>query len=543
MKVDVFDQIANYGGIQKGWFAKIAKDKFNVTLNFITPSVSGGGDTLFDTRSAAGNLGDIIITNTGGDRMAKLVKTGLVSDMTPYLKGQKYLNKYMGSAKAVSKLVGKPGVWGFGQDVSDKSPAEPAESYAPKEAPYIMWNWYREIGYPKIKNLDDFVGVLKKMQDKARQETGKNDIWAVSLFKDWDGTGMANIQSIAKWYGWWGEGSTFATADGSQRSTVLSKDGIYRKGLDFLRKCQQTGIVDPDSSTQSWDNRTSKMNNEKVLMTFWSWDGKLKVNSDENKAKSVGFELAPIEDQKDYVAGNLTNGNIGSVIALGSKAKNKQRLVKLINWLYSPEGIYGSAAQSGSPCPEGLCWTEKNGQPTLTKFGVRAFYSPDGLTVPSQWGGGTFAEGQSAFNFQTVNPNDTDPGTGEAYNPQVWKSELAKKNPLDSDWSAHMGGAKTDMEYLRKRNALAVEPGASFASPEEDSQISAIRNQINKQVVADSWKAVMAKSDADYNKYLSEMEKTVKGLGFDKIAKIDDQNITAHVRADKQIVKDYQAKH
>lgn len=49
MKVDVFDQIANYGGIQKGWFAKIAKDKFNVTLNFITPNVSGGGDTLFDT--------------------------------------------------------------------------------------------------------------------------------------------------------------------------------------------------------------------------------------------------------------------------------------------------------------------------------------------------------------------------------------------------------------------------------------------------------------------------------------------------------------
>lgn len=50
--VDVFDAFANYQGIQSGWFAKVVKDKFNMELNIIAPNVAGGGDTLYQTRSA-----------------------------------------------------------------------------------------------------------------------------------------------------------------------------------------------------------------------------------------------------------------------------------------------------------------------------------------------------------------------------------------------------------------------------------------------------------------------------------------------------------
>ncbi len=67
--VDVFDSQANYQGIQSGWFAKIVKDKFNMELNIIAPNVAGGGDTLFQTRSANGNLGDLILTNANKGRL------------------------------------------------------------------------------------------------------------------------------------------------------------------------------------------------------------------------------------------------------------------------------------------------------------------------------------------------------------------------------------------------------------------------------------------------------------------------------------------
>ena len=88
MTVEVFDSLANSQGVQKGWYAKLIKDKFNIKLNIIAPNVSGG-DTVFDTRSAAGNLGDIVVTNTGNGRLSKLVKAKLIEDMTPYYSSMK----------------------------------------------------------------------------------------------------------------------------------------------------------------------------------------------------------------------------------------------------------------------------------------------------------------------------------------------------------------------------------------------------------------------------------------------------------------------
>ena len=78
MTVEVFDQLANYQGEQKGWFAKVIKDKFNIKLNIVAPNVAGGGNTLFDTRAAAGNLGDIVIYGYDTGKGAKLVKSGLI---------------------------------------------------------------------------------------------------------------------------------------------------------------------------------------------------------------------------------------------------------------------------------------------------------------------------------------------------------------------------------------------------------------------------------------------------------------------------------
>ena len=63
--IDVFDGLANYMGIQEGWFADIVKKKFNMKLNIIAPNVAGGGDTLYNTRVSAGDLGDMIITEKG----------------------------------------------------------------------------------------------------------------------------------------------------------------------------------------------------------------------------------------------------------------------------------------------------------------------------------------------------------------------------------------------------------------------------------------------------------------------------------------------
>lgn len=113
MTVDLYDQLASgQSGLMKGWFAKLMLKKFNIKINIISPSASGGGDQLFETRSAAGNVGDIIIVDN--NKLRKPAKAGLVSDMTPYLKGMDNLNKFKPAAKALSKGIGKSeGIWGY----------------------------------------------------------------------------------------------------------------------------------------------------------------------------------------------------------------------------------------------------------------------------------------------------------------------------------------------------------------------------------------------------------------------------------------------
>ena len=68
LTIDVFDSQANYQGIQGGWFGEIVKEKFNMELNIIAPNVAGGGDTLFQTRSASGNLGDLVLYSAQGGK-------------------------------------------------------------------------------------------------------------------------------------------------------------------------------------------------------------------------------------------------------------------------------------------------------------------------------------------------------------------------------------------------------------------------------------------------------------------------------------------
>ena len=116
--------------------------------------------------------------------MAKLVKAGLLTDMTPYMSGMKYIKQYSGATDSVTKLANKKGIWGINSSVSANSPTTSAEGLEPTTAPYIRWDIYKELGYPKIKNTDDLINVLKKMQARARKDEGKTDIYAISLFKD-----------------------------------------------------------------------------------------------------------------------------------------------------------------------------------------------------------------------------------------------------------------------------------------------------------------------------------------------------------------------
>ena len=513
--VDVFDSMANYQGIQSGWFAKIVKDKFNMELNIIAPNVAGGGDTLFQTRSAAGDLGDLIITGCGNGRLQNLVTAGLVIDMTDYLKDAENVHRYDSAIETTSQLVEEDGIWAIPSESSSNSPTTSSEGLEPNYGAYLRWDAYKAAGYPELNTLEDLLPALQKMQEAVPTSDSGKQTYAISLFKDWDGNLMSNAKPEASLYGYDEIGFVLAKADGSDYQSFIDSDSAYVRSLKFLFEANQMGLVDPESTTQNYDTLFAKYQDGQILFSPYPWLGQSAYNTDANKAEGKGFMLAPIADECIFSYGCQVNGNGGNAgIMIGSKAEDPQRLADFIDWLYSPEGIMESCAQTASTCgPEGLTWEMKDGEPVLTDFGKQALYG-ETVNVPDEWGGGTWKDGVSALNYKAVNQLDVNPETGICYDYTTWSSVLENQdNTLYADWKTQTG-AETTMDYLTSHDQILVAPGSGYAVPEEDSQISTLRGQCKASIVDYSWKMVFASNEDEFNSLLAEMQDTLEGLDY-----------------------------
>jgi len=518
--VDVFDGLANYQGIQSGWFAKIVKDKFNMELNIIAPNVAGGGETLFQTRSASGDLGDLIIYGADGGRLQNMVTAGLIIDLSDMMADKENLKKYQSGIDSLNTLVKEDGIYAIPGSVSEQSPLTPSEGLDPTFGPYFRWDAYKAVGYPKMKTLEDMLPVLKAMQEAVPVSDSGKKTYAFSFFKDWDGNMMCLAKQPTCFYGYDELGFVLARADGTDYQSIIDSDSMYVRVLKLYFNANQMGLVDPESTTQNYDTLYTKYQDGQILYSPWPWLGQAAYNTPENKAAGKGFMITSIDDMKDLSYGCRPDGD-RQCIAIGSKAEDPERLMDFIDWLYSPEGIMMSASSCG---PEGLTWELQDGKPVLTEFGWKAFYEGGNTPVPEEWGGGTWKDGVSALNFPTVIPSDINPETGYPYNYTLWNSVLEKNTTtLDKDWQEKMG-AKTTLEFLEKNNQLMVAPGSSYVAPSESSEITTLRGQCKAIIIENSWKMVFASDEAEFNQLLKEMQDTVKGLGYDKVLALDMQN-------------------
>jgi putative aldouronate transport system substrate-binding protein len=520
--IDVFDGLANYMGIQQGWFAKIVEDKFNMKLNIIAPNVAGGGDTLYNTRVAAGDLGDLIITDKG-EKLDELIEGGLVQDSANYYGAMDNVAEF---DAAVEKLNdGKDGVYGFPSSVSSLKPTEPSEGLNPTFGPYVRWDYYKEAGYPQISTLEDLLPVLADMQAAHPTADNGQPTYAFSLFKDWDGNMMVTAKQPACFYGYDEIGFVLAKADGSDYQSILDPDSEYMRNLKLYFDANQLGLVDPESTTQNYDTLFSKFQNGQVLFSWWPWLGQSAYNTEENMAAGKGFQMVPLEDQNIFSYGAEAYGG-KPIFAIGSKAEDPERIAAFIDWLYSAEGAYANNAQTGASAgPQGLTWDVNDaGEPELTDFGKQVFLEGGG-TVPEEWGGGDYADGVSALNLSAVLPIEVDTETGLPYSYTFWPTYQASiANPLTEDWSGKMGGATSTMEYLQANDQVLVAPGASYTAPADSSEIETLRNQVKEIIKQLSWQMVFAESEAQFESLRDELIETANGLGYEQVLEFDMDN-------------------
>jgi len=501
IQLTVFSKLANYSGKITGWFGKILKDQFDCEVTIIPDT-----DGAFDTRMESGSLGDIVIFGDDGDNYTRAVKQGMLydwneddvlSDYGPYIKAHMpyALEK---NAQLSDKIDGSGTVYGFGHDVASSPEDHQSFMYTWD----LRWDLYNELGRPDVKDLDDYLDLLKDMKELCPTDDNGNPTFAVSLWPDWDGNMVMYVKAFASAY--WGYDELalgLYDVENGEYHYALEENGPYLQSLKFFNKLYQAGLIDPNSMTQTYDQAREKVVNGGTFFSIFNYAGSDFYNTKEHKADNK-MMLAMVPDEATPIAYGMNIRGSDRIWAIGADTEYPELCMAIINYLSTPEGFmtykYG---------PKGDCWYyDEDGNCCLTKLGEQIFASQD-TQMPEELGGATFKDGLFAANNTTWSIDAVNPeSNGDTYNAKYWKSRAADAGcEIEQEWRDFTGATSAN-EYLDNRGKFTVAIGGSnYTGGTRSDDLEIIWKQVTETVVNYSWQAMYASTDGEYDSLVSEM--------------------------------------
>jgi hypothetical protein len=228
----------------------------------------------------------------------------------------------------------------------------------------------------------------------------------------------------------------------------------------------------------------------------------------------IGYVTMGLKDDAPIVAGTAPFG-FNRVWTVGANCKYPERVLELVDWLCSTDGIM--TYHNG---PKGLCWDyDDKGQPFGTEFGWKCWKDELNVDMPAEYGGGKYADGKSAINNTTILLNAYDPEGGFCYNHDAWPDGIAKlQNRLMNEWSEkYANGAKTGVEYLKQTGRFSLHPATQYTVAAKSDDLTNKRAQFAPIMKEYSWKCVYAKSDEEFASTWKEMVDKCKAFGYDEV--------------------------
>ncbi|MGN1158639.1 MAG: extracellular solute-binding protein [Lachnospiraceae bacterium] len=502
--LDVYDQLANYSGEQIGWFAQVMLEKFNVKLNII-PNAEG----VFATRMEAGDLGDIVIWGDDSNDYLQAVEKGMLYDWNednlldeygPYIK------ENMSFALEKNMNLSGGTLYGFGHDVAVS--AEDRQNFFYTWD--LRWDLYKELGYPAINNLDDMVEVLAQMKEICPTDDVGKTTYGVSLFNDWDGDMVMFVKSTASaYYGYDEFGFGLYDSETGTYYPCLDENGPYLTCLKFYNDLYQRGLLDPDSQTQKYDGMVEDYQNGTAFLNVFQWMGSGLYNSETHTAEGKAMYPCPPAEATPIVYGqNVYGGNRPWTI--GAKTEYPELCMAIINWLATPEGRM--TAEYG---PEGVCWYyDEDGRACFTELGRAA--KLDGKTNMTDGYEGAFEDGNFKMNNTTWAIDSANVDTnGDTYNYLSWESYTSEAgSDIEADWR-EFTGCDTPDQFMGQRD-YGLAPGTTYSNGVKSDELSVVWNQVAECIKSNSWKAIYAESDEEFDAIVAEMIEQANEYGYDE---------------------------
>lgn len=504
------------------WFDKFCQEKFGIKWETI-PS----GDGVLDAMLASGELPDMtyFISYPNFEAAAlsgQLLNLDDYQDLLPEAFGN---DAYSISHARTRDMVG--GVYGLPTSVGMLSGFN-------REAK-IRWDIYEDIGYPEVNNMDDYLNVLKQMQDYVNEQDPDLNAYAMGLWNNWDGgKKMRCAQALAGFFGYTDpvlSNLVEQLADGSMDpKSILDDDSNYKEVLGYLFKANQMGILDPDSITQNWDGYSAKLNAGQYLGgVYWSYQTMGEPNADDY----TGLAPLMIDDFKfPTMANNPGGGTTCSYVGVGANCEHPERVLEFLNWYYSYDGV--NTVYNGL---EGECWNWVDGERQFTEEFVAAHNS--GATYEMKDGGiYSFYTFCAAAPLANLYPDANGDGYIDAtQNPGVFGTEPSN---LTKAWQEVYGDYENLAAYeAANGNKHLIETSPLFAMvPAASDDILTLEARIGESLMTTSWAMVFAKDEAEFEALWDTLQKDAADMGLDQIlADANERWAAAKAEADKYGIK------
>ena len=508
----VFSNASDYHGLQGGWFRSIMLDKFNVDLEFI-----GNEETGFLTgkQKAISNC-DIIVWNDDDEDYIQAVENQWLLDWEADNRLQEYgnyiKNNMYDTIRKNKSINDDWKLYAIGSDI-----ALSADEYGEFEAyPELRWDVYNSIGSPGINELEDYVEVLKKMQEACpTSDTGKK-VYGMSIHPVNDDTmPQCVIDICAAFFGLEESGMGFYNVNervpANRFEGILDKDGHYYRTLKFLNTLYREGLLDPDSSSQSSFRCESKYSDGAVLCAINSEGLSGKYNTIVHTAQGR-IMLPVIAKNEELLVSGLSTGGDSKLWSIGSKSEYPELCMALINWMCTPRGaltcLYG---------PKGVGWDyDLEGNACLMQPGYNGVYGGGGDMPIDSGYSGNFNTGSPKFGSTTWSINAKNPeSNNQTFNALYWSNVNDKDvSKVEEEWREYTG-CNTVKDYLLQHNYKVVKTlGYSYKAKSADLEKDWYR--VSKIICVNSWKIMYAQNEKEFNKLFDEMVDSANEAGYVK---------------------------
>lgn len=365
---------SKYTGLQEDPVAKYIEEKLGIRINLtVDSSQTSTYNELLATKLASNDLDDIMDFGTPArsaeilNNLNRAVEAGMLLPLDDLVEGTEHLgkdsrltlrNEYRKEYMYTDGHFYTIGGWG-GMGM-DQLPGAAAN--------WIRWDLYKEAGYPEVHTDEEFLELLKKLQDENPTTPAGDTIYALGGgFADARGAGDSFVvrdYPLSKGYEAM-EGNYAVYLNHATReieAPLLDKDSFFWNGVKMYFNANQMGLIDPGSISMG-----SSEYNEKVKKGVYlaSLNGYTFMNREEQLA-AVGIEdsgYMPMKFLDDVECTNIYWENVlgCNEFAITSKCEHPEKAIEFLDWCASEEG--SRIITQGA---EGLAWEMEDGVPTVT---------------------------------------------------------------------------------------------------------------------------------------------------------------------------------